>query len=349
MIHSFIKNHWEKRSLLSFLFLPIAIIFSLISKIRRLLFRLKIFKSYISKSKIISVGNLAVGGSGKTPFTIFLAKFLQSKGKKVAVSHRGYKGKFEKQIKLISDENSIFDFAKDAGDEPFMMAKNLSGIPVVVGKNRKQAIEILEKKCAPDFIILDDSFQNFSVKHNIDFLLFNAENPFGNRFVIPSGMLREEINSIKFADILILNNSNKNFEIPQKIIKFQKPIFQTEYKIQNFVNFHTNDKNEAKYFLKKNLFLISGIGNPKSFENSIKNQKIHFSHHFIFPDHHKFDYEKEIKPIIQKAIAEGIDAIITTEKDFVKLKDLSSSAIEFYFAKLNVKIKNMNEFEKIKF
>ena len=342
--HRFIEEHWEKRSLLSFLLFPFAIIFSIIIKIRRFLYQSKIFKSYISKSKIISIGNLTVGGSGKTPFTIFLAKCLQSKGKKVAVSHRGYKGKFENTIKLISDNNSVYDYAEVAGDEPFLLAKNLSGIPVIVGKNRKNAIKFLEKKFSTDFIILDDSFQNLKIKHNFDFLLFNAENPFGNGFVIPAGMLREPMDAIKYADFIVFNNCDENFVNPVKLTRFQKPMFQTEYIIQDFANYSSNVTKDAKYFEKKNIFLISGIGNPKSFEKSIKNLKIHFSHHFIFSDHHNFIYEKDIQPIIEKAIAEQIDAILTTEKDFVKLKNFPASSIKFYYAKLEVKVKNMNEF-----
>ena len=345
--HKSIEKHWAKRSLPSFLLLPFAFLFGFILIIRRFFYKRKIFNQYKSRSKIVSIGNLTVGGSGKTPFAIFLAKYLKSKGYSVAVSHRGYKGRFEKSIKLISDENSIFDCANDAGDEPYLIAKNLQGIPVIVGKNRNMAIKYLEDNFLPDFIILDDSFQHLKVKHDLDFLLFNAINPVGNGFMIPAGKLREPISAAKFGDIIIFNNCQQEFNIPEWARKFKKTIFKIEYIINNFVKYCDNEINEVNFFREKEIFLLSGIGNPKSFEDSIKNSGINFLHHFAFPDHHNFKFEKDIQPIINKSIKNNIDAILTTEKDYVKLQNLSLFKIDFYYAKLNIKIDNFKEFEEI--
>jgi len=343
----FVEEHWARITLTSFLLLPFALLFSFILKVRRFCFAIGMFKQYNSKCKIISVGNLVVGGTGKTPFTILLAKYLKSKGNSVAVSHRGYKGKFENMVKLISDESSVYDCAKDAGDEPFLIAKNSHGIPVIVGKNRVEAIKYLEGKFSLDYIILDDSFQHLKVKHDIDFLLFNSENPIGNSFVIPAGLLRESKSTIKFCDFLIFNNCPEDFVIPEWITKYEKPIFQTEFKIKNFVGYRTNETKDVSYFKEKKIFLISGIGNPKSFENSIRSLGITFSHHFIFPDHHDFKYKNDILPIIKRGIEEKINAILTTEKDFMKLQYITSSEIDFYYAKLEIKIKNLKEFEEL--
>ena len=119
-MQKFIANHLYKRSFISYLLLPLAMINFIIQKTRRYIPR----KQFISKAKIISVGNITSGGSGKTPTTIFLSKLLQAKGKKVAISHRGYKGKFEQKPTLISDENKIYDFAPEAGDEAFYLPQN---------------------------------------------------------------------------------------------------------------------------------------------------------------------------------------------------------------------------------
>ena len=347
--HKFIENHWFKTSLISIILLPVAILFSFILKIRRFCFKTGISKQYNSKCKIISVGNLTVGGSGKTPFTIFLAKYLKSKGKKIAISHRGYKGKFENTIKLISDNNSVYDHVKDAGDEPFLIANNLPGIPIIVGKNRTEAIKFLENKFSPDYIILDDSFQHLEVKHDLDFLLFDANNPIGNGFVIPAGMLREPKSMIKFSDFIVFNNCSEDFKIPNWIRKFSKPIFLTEFEIKKFVSYKTNETKNGNSFKGNKIFLISGIGNPKSFENSIRSLGINFLHHFIFPDHHNFKYKNDILPIIQRGIAEKAEAILTTEKDFMKLQYITSSEIDFYYAKLEIKIMNLKEFDEFIF
>jgi len=345
--HKFIEEHWAKTTLISIILLPFALFFCFIQKIRRFCFKIRVLKQYNSKCRIISVGNLTVGGSGKTPFTIFLAKYLENKGKIIAVSHRGYKGKFEYTIKLISDNNSVYDYAKDAGDEAFLLAINLPGIQIIVGKNRTEAIKFLENKFSPNYIILDDSFQHLKVKHDLDFLLFNAKNPIGNGFVIPAGMLREPKSVIKFCDFIVFNNCKEDFEIPNCLRKFSKPILQTEFQIKTFVSYRTNENKDVSYFKEKKTFLISGIGNPKSFENSIRSLGINFSHYFIFPDHHNFKYKKDILPIIQRGIEEKINAILTTEKDFMKLQNIPLSGIDFYYAQLDIKINNLKEFEEL--
>lgn len=347
--HKFIEEHWSKTTLISIILLPFALFFCFIQKIRRFCFKIGIFKQHKSKCKIISIGNLTLGGSGKTPLTIFLAKYLRNKGRTIAIAHRGYKGKFENTIKLISDNNSVYDYAKDAGDEPFLLAINLPGIPVIVGKNRTEAIKFLENKFSPNYIILDDSFQHLKVKHDLDFLLFNAKNPIGNGFVIPAGMLREPKSEIKFCDFIVFNNCTEDFEIPNWLKKFSKPIIQTEFQIKTFVSYRTNENKDVSYFKEKKIFLISGIGNPNSFENSIRSLGMNFSHHYIFPDHHNFKYKKDILPIIQRGIEEKINAILTTEKDFMKLQYIASSEIDFYYAKLEIKIKNLKEFEELVF
>jgi len=164
-----IERHLLNRSFLSYLLLPIAWKFALLQIIRRKI----IFPKFKARCKIVSIGNIVSGGSGKTPATIYLAKYFVTKGEKVAVSHRGYKGKFEKSNRIISDRKQIFDCAKDAGDEPFLLAEKLKNIPVVVGKNRQKSIELLLAKFPDlDYIILDDSFQNLKIKKKIRFYHF---------------------------------------------------------------------------------------------------------------------------------------------------------------------------------
>ncbi|MBC8384473.1 MAG: tetraacyldisaccharide 4'-kinase, partial [Candidatus Cloacimonetes bacterium] len=153
-LQNFIEKHLYHRSLISYLLYPISLKYGFFQWLRRKVYEHFPSLSYQSKIKIISVGNIVSGGSGKTPFTIFLAKHLSEKGYNIAVSHRGYKGKFENRNKLISDENVVLDFAKEAGDEAFLLAQKLEHIPVIVGKNRQLSIKILEKE-APDIYDLE--------------------------------------------------------------------------------------------------------------------------------------------------------------------------------------------------
>lgn len=344
--HSFIEKHWVKRSMISYLFLPFAFLFSLILCCRRILYKLRIFRQFHARMFVISVGNLTVGGNGKTPFTILLAQALKCEGLKVAVSHSGYKGAYENTIKLISDEENVFEDAQKAGDEPLLITRNLKGIPVVVGKNRKSAIKLLEEKIHPDVVILDDSYQHLKVHHDFDFLLFNGKNPVGNGFLTPAGMLREPSKAMKYADCFVLNDIHGECGIPQIFKKYSMPIFSTSYRIAHFIHYANFKKKESSVFVEKKIFLLSGIGNPASFENSMRELGLNFIHHYQFSDHHEFSQD-DIAPIIKNADNQKINAIITTEKDFVKLKKLDFDMERFYYAKLEVEINEMDTFNCI--
>lgn len=304
-----IEKNLYKKSLISWILWPLSQVYSFI-----LILRQKFYPNgYRSRCKIISVGNIVSGGSGKTPVTIFLANHLQKQGKKVAVSHRGYKGKFENKNKLISDEKQIFDFAKEAGDETFLLASKLNGIPVIAGRNRKRSIQILEEKYPElEYIILDDSFQHLKVQHDLDFVVFNAIGGMGNGFVLPAGILREPLSALKFADYIVWNGKGK---IPKQIQKFNKPILQGNYQIKQIFDVDGKKINPAG-----KCALLSGIGLPKSFENTIHQAGIYFDKHFRFPDHYDFQNKEILKQISADVKLEKIDFLLTTEKDFAKLQ-----------------------------
>jgi len=267
-------------------------------------------------------------------------------GLHVAVSHRGYKGAYENTVQLISDETQLYQCAQEAGDEALLIAQNLKGIPVVVGKNRKKVLKYLEENQHIDVVILDDSFQHLKVHHDFDFLLFNGKNPIGNGFLTPAGMLREPEGMMKYADSFVLNDIKGECSVPQIFKKYSTPLLSTSYRIAHFIHYTDLKKNSFSFFVGKKIFLISGIGNPASFENSIKEFEINFVHHYQFSDHHEFSKD-EIASILRNASNQKIDVIITTEKDFVKLKKLYFDLEKFYFAKLEVTINEMDTFNGI--
>jgi len=345
-LQNFIEKNLYDRTLISCLLYPISLKYAFCQWLRRKVYLIFPSLSYKSKIKIISIGNIVSGGSGKTPFTIFLAKYLSEKGYKIVVSHRGYKGKFEHQNKLISDRNEVFDFAEDAGDEAFLLSTKLNGIPVIVGKNRRLSIKILEHKFPDlDYIILDDSFQHLKVKHDLDFVIFNEIGGIGNGFVLPAGILREPLSALKFADYIIFNGYR---EIPEKLQKYNKPTLKGNYQIIKFYDLKKN--NIFLETLKKhNIALLSGIGQPKSFERTIINFGLKFEEHFRFLDHYDFKKKSIFIDLHKKMKKNKIDYLLTTEKDFVKLQfienfNLPLVVVEIEF-QLDKKHQIRNEFK----
>ena len=330
LLQRFIKKNLYEKTIISYLFYPLSIIFSNIQKYRRLTYQDR-KKQYKSRCKIISVGNIVSGGSGKTPVTIFLATHLSKAGFNVAVSHRGYKGDFEDVGSLISDENEVFDHAEKAGDEAYLLAKRLRGIPVIAGRRRRENITILENRFPDlDFIILDDSFQHLKVYHDIDIIVFNSNGGYGNGFVLPAGILRESLSALKYADYVIFNG---NGVIPSKLNSYKIPILQGFYRVSNFYdNQHNNIA--ISILKKKRIILLSGIGFPSSFEFTVREVGLTFEDHLIFGDH--FNYtEENLKTALAKYRRKA-DVILTTEKDFAKLEKfklllpLIVVAIEFH-------------------
>lgn len=330
-MQNFIENHLYKRSLLSYLLWPISFKYSLILKLRRLLAN----QGYRGKCKIISVGNIVSGGSGKTPFTIFLANYLKNKGFKVAVSHRGYKGKFEYENELISDRNDVFDSARDAGDEAYLLASKLKGIPVIVGKNRRLSIKILEQKFADlDYIILDDSFQHLKVFHDLDFVVFNEIGGIGNGFVLPAGILREPLSALKYADYIVFNGEG---EIPEQLLKYKKPILRGGYKVNRFYDTDGNDITPVG-----KIALLSAIGLPRSFEKTIKEANLSFEKHYRFPDHYDFKDKVILLKIENEINQDGIQHLLITEKDFAKLRFIEHN-LPLVVVEVEFKLSNLEE------
>jgi tetraacyldisaccharide 4'-kinase len=311
-MQKFIENHLYNRSIISYLLLPFGILNALIQVIRRWIFENFHFLRYKPAVKIISVGNIVSGGSGKTPVTIWIAKKMNKQGYNVAVSHRGYKGKFEKEVQIISDQYQIDKKAAQAGDEAFMLTQKLSGIPIVVGKNRRKAIKLLLSTFPElDYIILDDSFQHLKVEHDIDILVFNTVGGIGNGFVLPAGILREPINSVKKADYLVINGGGRiavldDFNIPQ---------ISARYEIEKFIT-PFGEEISAHQLRTSKIALLSAIGLPASFESTIKASELDFLYHLALPDH--FNYDNNWERI--KTALSGYDYVLTTEKDYAKLQ-----------------------------
>jgi len=334
----------EKDRLFSFeSFLSVlSIIYGRAIKLKEFCHKNKILKSKELPCKVISIGNITAGGTGKTPMTIKTAQILKNLGYKTAVISRGYKGSAEKTGGIVSNGQNIFMKPEEAGDEPFMMAAKLKNIPVVVGQDRYRAGMLAIKKFNPDVIVLDDAFQHIKLKRNVDIVLLDCNSPFGNSHLLPRGILREPPSSLSRADALIITRFNfASDQIRQTTID---KIKSTAHGKQIFISSHVPNiykpvKNKdnilsmnlqpcAPDFLhKRRIIAFSGLAQNNNFRKSVKTLKCNLINFLDFPDHHNYT-ETDLKTIIKTAVDAEAEFILTTEKDYVRILSRTSWPIE---------------------
>ena len=282
-------------SVWSIILYPLSLLFLLASSILRIL---KVEKKF--SIPIICIGNIYVGGTGKTPLALEIFKIIKSSGKNPAFIKKGYD--------YLYDEIQMLD----------KTGKTYSNM------NRKEAINslIFDKH---DVAILDDGFQDFSIKKDFSIICFNSNQLIGNGFLIPSGPLRESFKSIKRADCIFING-NKNIQFENKINNINKntKIFYSKYKIKNLQNF----KN-------KEVIAFAGIGNPSNFFQLLKENNINVKKTYSFPDHHNYSQNDFDKIIGGKYLQ-----VVTTEKDYFRMNDKQKLNCDYIEVDLEIEYKN---------
>ena len=318
---------------------PFAVLYGWITGFRNFLFDKQIFKSYSFDLPIIAIGNLSVGGTGKTPHIEYLIRLL-SDDYKVATLSRGYKRKTDGFI--LADENSD---ARQIGDEPFQFFSKFPNIQVAVDVDRKNGIEkLLSQDIKPEIILLDDAFQHRKVKAGLYILLTTYNDLFTDDYILPTGNLRESRSGAKRAHIIIVTKCPKNLsqEVQNAIllkIGTKIPIFFSYINYDEKVYSENYSKN-IKEVLSQEKILLAGIANPKPFFDFLKNENDTL---LTFSDHHDFT-ENEILDIKNNAQNK---IIITTEKDYVRLKDTILSKQLFYLPIKTSFVNGSDIFDKI--
>tara|TARA_Y100001970_G_scaffold286034_2_gene407214 strand:+ start:1308 stop:2234 length:927 start_codon:yes stop_codon:yes gene_type:complete len=297
---------WSNKNLISYILLPISIILQLIRQINSVIIKEEKFNI-----PVICIGNIYIGGTGKTPLSIEIANFLKSHGKNPVIIKKFYKAH--------SDEHN--------------MIKN-KGINLIASQTRKKGIdEAISNNF--DVIILDDGFQDSSIFKNLNIICFNEKQLFGNEMTLPSGPLREPLSSLKKCKIVLING-NKNENLESKINNISKDIviYYSKYSLIN---------NES--LKNKNLLAFAGIGNPENFFDLLKKNKFNIVKHISFPDHYEYSL-KELHNLLNYAKKNNLE-IVTTEKDFFRIKHHKIDEIKFLPVKLEI-FKRENFFKEIK-
>ena len=288
---------WQKTSIITWLLAPFSLLFWLISQIRIALYRKKILKSYLSPVPVLVIGNISVGGNGKTPLVIWLVEQLQKKGVKVGVISRGYGGENKVYPQLVTPESN----PKLMGDEPVLIAQRTHA-PVAISPNRQQSIELLLSQFELDLIVTDDGLQHYALERDMEWVVVDGERRFGNGFVLPAGGLRELPSRLKQVQAVICNGKNAN---AGEHAMHLEPDF--------VINLKTGEKRKLSEFTQS-VYALAGIGYPPRFFNMLKELGIPLAETFSFADHQAFTAEMIVPKLSQNL------PLLMTEKDAVKCK-----------------------------
>lgn len=327
-------------------------LYGFVLSIRLLLYRSGLLKPRKLKVKVISVGNVTTGGTGKTPLVIYLAEKLKENGNKVVILTRGYKRKNKRMVDLNKETKEESSW-EDVGDEPFLTSRRLEDVPIIVTKHRLVSGSYAVKKYNPDVLILDDGFQHLKLQRALDVVVIDSTNPWGNGRLLPSGILREPLSSLKRADIFILTKTDQVSDLAKikdtlRQYNPQAPMVKSVYRLRSVENLSDHSPVDSDKLENKKALAFSGIGNPKSFENNLRQLKINVLKHRIFADH--FAYRrKEVLSLLQEAKNLGADFIVTTEKDSVRIPMVNRQEVPIYVIKIDLNITSGEEmlFEKI--
>lgn len=323
---------------------PLGFFYWLLIFWRNFFYNIGFFVSRKLPCKVVSVGNLSVGGTGKTPFVLFLANTLKAKGMNVAVLSRGFKRK-STGTHVVSDGNTLKSTLHNSGDEPFMLANKLQNIPIVVDENRYRGGQFICNEYNPDIIILDDAFQHRRVFRDVDIVLINSNHRHPK--LLPYGLLREPLRNIKRADAVIFTKANltpPDEKLLNSVSNYRSFTMESNLMPSTRV-IGLEGSTKPISDINGPVVAVSGVGDPDSFEVIMEEAGLDYVHHFRHDDH--ADYSPMDLEVIQEVfLAAEAQAIITTEKDLAKLEDLKNLPV--YALPVSVSLNTDNEEQLLK-
>lgn len=358
-------HEWPTRLLLRFL-KHLSHLYYFVVQSRLYLYQAGIIRRFPLGCQVISVGNVTVGGTGKTPIVEMLARELSNEGRKVAILSRGYRKKeksFSQRLRdklkagasatpprIVSDGKHLLLDSEMSGDEPYMLATNLPDVVVLVDQDRVKSGRYAVKHFGCDTLILDDGFQYQKLCHRLDLVLVDCTNPFGNGNVLPRGILREPAANISRAKFICITKANggDNSELRRKITELNPKagIMECNHEPCSLVSAFSREHNPLEHLSGMKVVALSGIASPKSFEKSLEKLGAVILKRMRFADHHRFS-QQEIIDIVNQAQELGADAVVTTEKDAVRMSRIDRCAVPVFFVRIEVKfLSGIEEFNR---
>jgi len=352
------ERRGKKAALLRGVLFGLSKVFLIIVKGRRWLYEARIIRDHPLGVQVITVGNLTVGGTGKTPVVEKFARVLTDQGRKVAILSRGYRSKpppltqrwknkllLQDEIvppRVVSDGKSLLLNSEDAGDEPYMLASNLKDVVVLTDKDRVKSGRYAIEQFGCDTLLLDDGFQYWKLAgRRRDIVLVDAQQPFGNEHLLPRGTLREPPEHIRRADTIFITKSDGETAGLRARIRKHNPsagIIECVHWPLFFEDVFNPDQREQIGWLKgKKVATLSGIAQPESFEQSLLQQGADLVYTKRFADHHRFN-QQEILNTINRAKKRRAEVILTTQKDAVRFPKIDRRDLPIFYMRVEIKI-----------
>ncbi|HSA78472.1 MAG TPA: tetraacyldisaccharide 4'-kinase [Nitrospirota bacterium] len=349
--HSYIKDliYGRKKSLPIGAFLRLlSLFYALAIRLRHMFYAIGVFRQQSLALKVISVGNITLGGTGKTPTVIQIAGLLLKNQKHPVIISRGYGREDESDIVVVSDGGKILADAKSGGDEPLLISSVLSGVPVVVGSDRYKAAVFAQQKFNTDTVVLDDGFQHIRLKRDLDIVLVDAVDPFGNGKLFPAGVLREPLTALTRAHVVLITGTDKEegLEELKRVIRqnTKAKIFTARQVPAEITDITSGDTRPHTALRGTTVLAFSGIARPASFTKLLRTLGADIRAEVAYPDHYAYN-KSELTALFKKAADANVSMIITTEKDAVKLKPWNPDGI--WALRLEMNIVENNEWEEV--
>jgi len=309
----------ERRGLVDRLFLVFLVMLSIpygiVVRLRALAYATGIFRVHRMNRPVISVGNLTVGGTGKTPMVALVARLLMARGKRVVVISRGYGGSLEGETRIVSDGRTVFLTAAEAGDEPVHLASSVPGLMAVIGTDRHRAGRLALEQFDPDVFILDDGFQHLRLHRDLNILLMDCRAPVGNGHTLPAGLLREPPSAMKRADLVVYTRCTG---AGAPLVHGAIPSCRAGHALTGVELLPGGDRQPFETLCGRRGVAFAGIAEPESFFASLHDKGVDIVATIPFDDHCRYG-EPEVARLAEACRAAGADYLITTGKDAVKL------------------------------
>jgi tetraacyldisaccharide 4'-kinase len=306
--------------LLLVLLSPLAFLYARVQGLRAGLYRSGVLKTRRLPRPVVSIGNITVGGTGKTPLTAFISLLLLEHGARVAVLTRGYGGSMEGQTAIVSDGREILLNAQQCGDEPYLLASTVPGVMVVMGSDRHAAGLLAMERLAPDIFLLDDGFQHLALHRDLNILLLDCARPFGNGRTLPAGLLREPLTATQRADLVVHTRCPEG-SAPDLVVT-GKPRCIARHRLGSPMPLSGGTPLPFAVLAGHRIVAFAGIADPTAFFAGLAGQGVNLVRTLPFPDHVSYDGARIAE--VEAAMADcGAQYAITTEKDGVKLRHLA--------------------------